>query len=172
MRRSATPGDKLPAVLLAAIAVASALVLRRSGSDLSFLITPAAKVVGLFTGAPHVPIDDGMAFHSLGIVIDRSCSGASFLTVLLSVFALLLWRMRRGGPSDWWWAIALLLLAYPVTLLVNSARIVGILQLQRMLGPLSPTVHELLGGFLLLGFLFLISLIITHLTRPTDARTA
>ena len=159
-------GLKLPAIVLAAVAAAMALALRQPTSDITFLIAPVAKVLGWSVGEGYAHEDGGMAFHGMGIVIDRSCSGATFLIVLLIVSALLVWRSHENARQAWVWAAALLLLAYPVTLLVNSARIIGILQVQRMLGPLSPASHEALGGFMLLGFLLMFSLLATRLMRP------
>lgn len=172
MRALFLPSGKLPGVMLATAAAACALVLRSPDSDLSFLVAPAAKAVSLFTGVEHVSVDGGMAFPPLGIVIDRSCSGASFMVVVLAVSALLLWRIGSGGRSAWLRAIVLLVLAYPVAVLVNSARIVGILQAQHMLGPLSPASHEALGAFMMLAFLLMFSLLATRLTRPAHARPA
>ena len=171
MRISSLIALRLPSILLAAAAAIVAIVLRQP-SDITFLIAPVAKVLGWFVGEAYVHEGGGMAFKGLGIVIDRSCSGATFLIVLLAVSALLLWRSGTGMHKAWVWAATLLLLAYPVTLLVNSARIIGVLQVQRMLGPLSPASHEALGAFMLLAFLFMFSLLATHLMRPAHARTA
>ena len=162
-------GPELPALGLVAAAAAMALVLRQPASDLTFLITPVAKVLGWFEGEAYAYEGGGMAFRGMGIVIDRSCSGATFLIVLLTVSALLVWRSRANAHRAYAWAVVLLLLAYPVTLVVNSARIIGILQVQRMLGPLSSASHEALGAFLLLGFLLIFSLLATRLMRPAYA---
>lgn len=172
MRISSPIGHRLPSILLAAAAAIVAIVLRQPNTDITFLIAPVAKVLGWFVGETYVREGDGMAFTGLGIVIDRSCSGATFLIVLLAVSAMLLWRSGTGMHKAWASAASLLLLAYPFTLVVNSARIIGILQVQRMLGPLSPASHEALGAFMLLAFLFMFSLLATHLMRPAHARTA
>lgn len=172
MRPSFLSGTKAPAIGLIAAAAAVAVILREPDSDIAFLVAPVAQAVGWFTGSPYVPEGDGMAFPSMGMIIDRSCSGATFLMVLLFVSALFLWRSRAGARTAWVCALALLVLAYPITLVVNSARIISILQVQRMLGPLSPASHEALGAFVLLSFLFMYSLLATHLMRPAHARTA
>lgn len=165
-------GHRLPAIILATAAVSAALALRQPTSDITFLISPVAKVLAWSVGEGYTAESGGIAFRSMGIVIDRSCSGATFLIVLLAVSSLLMWRSRAEARRTWLWATAMLLLAYPVTLVVNSARIISILQVQRMLGPLSPASHEALGAFVLLSFLFMFSLLATHLMRPANACTA
>ena len=165
-------GLKSPAMVLAVAAAAMALALRQPATDITFLIAPVAKVLGWFTGEGYAHEGDGMAFHGMGIVIDRSCSGATFLIVLLTISALLVWRSHANARRTCVWAAAFFVLAYPVTLVVNSARIIGILQVQRLLGPLSPASHEALGAFMLLGFLLMFSLLATRLMRPAPDTSA
>ena len=146
-------------------------------NDLTFLLSPTNKIVGLLTGSKSVFIQDSGYFHQqLNILIDKSCSGFNFwlLCFLMLTFLTLKYFNNKGGK---FYAMTFSFIgAYVLTILVNSSRIFTSIIIQNPSITLTkhPIVHESVGIITNLTFLILIYLIVekTLIKRNTNAKFA
>lgn len=91
-------------------------------ADLFFLLKPVDIFVSLTTGCESIFLKDtGYWYESLNIIINKSCSGGNFLImVYVMLFFLFIQHKKiRLRLIPW-----LLLLAWILTLFVNSSRII------------------------------------------------
>lgn len=148
--------------------------------DLSFLITPTNKIIGLITGARSVYVaDNGFYFENLNIVIDKSCSGFNFwllCSVMLTFLSIKYFETSREKI-----AVFVLSLggAYIFTVFVNASRIFASIIIQNRADHLFVKrphyfLHESVGIITNLTFLILIYLIVEKMlnNRYTNEKLA
>jgi exosortase K len=141
--------------------------------DLGFVLAPVAALVSWLTGEGFVlDATSGYLFSGLRILIDRSCSGVNFLVIAIASFALVLFPRNPKYRPSLWWSLAVLPLAYLLTIVVNSGRIVLLIALERARFSPSPLAHEAIGAFYFLGTLLLVSILLDHLIRHRHANAA
>jgi len=141
----------LPHLFLLAIYGGSKLFFHLAGAeDHLFLSRPTAGIISLFTAQPFETLEESSFFFpGLNAVIDASCSGHNFF--LLS-FLLLSWTSLAYRPG-WRKLVGIItksfLLAFGLTIIGNSSRILIILGFQSKLVQLlslsDPIIHEALG---------------------------
>lgn len=130
--------------------------------DLSFLLAPVSFLVrcSLGGGIKLVRMAEGFYFVDLKILIDKSCSGASFFIILFCTLATTApYRCLSFGRSALLFG-GLLIVSLAVTLLVNTSRILGAILLLK-LTPQFPLlagawVHEAEGVVVYLTSLLLV----------------
>ncbi|HEX7755398.1 MAG TPA: exosortase K [Niabella sp.] len=138
--------------------------------DLYFLLGPVSWVIKMITGyaAMYVP-GKGFFFRADRIIINKSCSGFSFMLICLTLTVLLLVKYSRNEVLFLKRLVTGIGISYLFTLLVNSARILTLLWIKKTAfctsriaaGPL----HELLGAFIYLLYLTTAYLISDHYLR-------
>lgn len=145
-----------------------------SNHQLLFLLYPTNKIVGILTGSSSVYIPEkGFFFENLKIVIDKSCSGFNFWVLS---FMLISYRseMFFNKVRDKILAIpASLILAYLLTIFVNTSRIFTSIILQDSASIFLTDrphliLHQVVGVIINLSFLILAYLILDKLfTKKT-----
>ncbi|TGE14186.1 exosortase K [Hymenobacter elongatus] len=158
-----SPASRLP--LYVAFAAAFLLLklsyAQATTTDLLWLLRPTDTLVGavLGSGSSFEPVR-GFVHSGLRITIDKSCSGFNFW--LLCSGLLLTVGLRYLGPGkarSGWWLLALPVLGYGLTVLVNASRILVAVGLQRAIPTLARRyawLHEAEGVLVYLFFLLLI----------------
>ena len=145
----------LPYLLLLVAYAAAKLAYAAAGTaDVRWLLAPTNALVELLLSSTSEFVPGrGYVHPALGIVIDKSCAGGNF--GLLSALLLSATYLWQRGPRPILALPLLVLLAYPLTLLVNAARIAGAVQLGQLLPPaLAPAwLHEAQGALVYLFFL-------------------
>ncbi|MCD2426156.1 exosortase K [Niabella pedocola] len=135
------------------------LLLRQSDADdLYFLLAPVSAIIEA-TGNYHAQFISGAGFffRDLHVIINKSCSGATFmLTALLPAGYLLLSYSRNVKSFFKTFPIALLFV-YFLTILANTTRILTAIKLggtSFLMGHIAPEkLHELLGMITYLFYL-------------------
>ncbi len=129
--------------------------------SLSVLLAPVNKMVELVTGSNAFYLQGtGYSHQKLNIIIDKSCSGYNFF--LLTFLMLTIHAVPFFSRTIHKLAVLpfSLLIAYVLTLFVNTTRIVASIYFQKQLTnvlPLSPSViHESIGVISNLSFLIAI----------------
>lgn len=143
--------------------------------ELTFALRPVAGAISLFTGAPWtLEPGEGYVFRELGMVVDRSCSGINFLVIVWITFAFLLLRRSAMGCVAPYMVLLAGVVAYLLTLLANTGRILCMVALEQQGYHAGPKQHEALGAFFFIGILLLASLVLDRSMqhRPTDAPLA
>ena len=143
------------AVAVAAFITAKLLYAQATTADVQFLLAPTSTLVELMLGSTSV-FDParGYVHPDLRIVIDKSCAGGTFW--LLSWLLLALTYLQQHGRQPVLAALGLLAISFGLTLLVNAARIVGAVTLNRLLPagvPQPAWLHEAQGALVYLFFL-------------------
>ena len=137
--------------------------------DLSFLLSPTNKLVGILTNSPwDYSIDNGYFYPQLHIFIDKSCSGFNFwiLCFLILVFSTINnLNSRASNKTHKILAFIFSLLgAYIVTVIVNSLRIYASIVIQKnkleIFNLDQGITHEAIGILTNLFFLVLIYLFV------------
>ena len=141
--------------LTAAVLVIAKLWRRAAApEDLMLWLTPTDTVVGLATGSHGVWLAGRGYLHAdLRIMIGAECAGFTFFLVAYLVFALL----RPQGGRLAVHQLTALLLAWPLTVGANAARILTLLTLSRLgfSAHLHGLPHEAIGGAIYLTVLLL-----------------
>jgi len=133
--------------------------------DLSFLIIPTNKIVGLLTGTSSLYVKgNGFYFENLNIVIDKSCSGFNFMLLCFLMLTFLSLKYFNKTIEKNAVIILSLTAAYIVTVFVNALRIFAAIIVQthadKMLAKRPHYfLHESVGIITNLTFLILIYLI-------------
>ena len=125
--------------------------------DLVLWLTPTDSVVGLSTGSPGVWLAGRGYLHAdLRIIIGADCAGFTFFLVAYLLFALLRPQWGRLAVHQ----LTALLLAWPLTIGANAARILSLLTLSRLgfTAHLHGLPHEAVGGAIYLTVLLLAAL--------------
>lgn len=133
---------------------------RADNYDLTFLLKPTDKFVGLLTGSHSVYLSDNGYYHEqLNIIIDKSCSGFNFwiLSFLLLTYLTI---KNLNKPTHKAMCIPVVLIcAYILTIFVNTSRIfVSIVvqnQTKNIFHNQQHIIHEAIGIITNLSFLIL-----------------
>lgn len=93
--------------------------------ELMWILTPVAWWVGIlsrntFVNIPHV----GYVNHSLQLIIAKSCSGVSFMIIVLAVLIFSYTHRAPSRKKRFLWISLSFALSYLFTILVNSLRII------------------------------------------------
>jgi len=123
-----------------------------TADDLLFLLMPTDVLVSATLGQTGVwQVGEGYLHQSHNMIINASCAGFNFL--ILS-FLMLGWILLNRW-NNWWPILAALVLAWPLTILANTSRILTI----TLLADTSPNGlsagawHELQGAFVYFSIL-------------------
>jgi len=93
-------------------------------NDLTFLLKPTDKLVGVLTGSQSVYISDSGYFHEhLNIIIDKSCSGFNFWILCFLLFTYLIVKHFEKSTHKFLTIPTSLFVAYLLTIFVNTSRI-------------------------------------------------
>ena len=93
-------------------------------NDLTFLIKPTNKLVGLLTGSKSVFISDSGYFNEhLNIIIDKSCSGFNFWILCFLLLTFLTVKYFGKTLNKILTIPSALIGAYLLTIFVNTSRI-------------------------------------------------
>jgi exosortase K len=127
--------------------------------DLTFLLKPTDKLLGLLTGSQSAYLDTGYYHEKLNILIDKSCSGFNFGILCFLVFTFLTVRYFDKTLHKILTIPTALVSAYLLTIFVNTSRIfVSIIvqnQTKTILLNQQHLVHEAVGIITNLSFLIL-----------------
>jgi exosortase K len=135
-----------------------------SANQLRWILAPTTALVELGSGTSfEFESHAGYMSGDRSFLIASSCAGVNFL---ITAFLMLSLRKLLGDRSKevpWGFIPTVLVIAYLVTLVANTARITIALRLQKMpagVGWLSPDqLHRLEGIFVYFGFLLLLFVI-------------
>lgn len=146
--------------VLALFSAAKLWLRTADATDLRWLLWPVDLLVSGATGSygTWVPAS-GYRHADLNVVIDASCAGGNFacITFLLLAYLLLRWR------SAWWLIPVAALLAVPLTVLANTARILTLLRVGDAPGFVDAGVwHQGWGAFVYCCVLLLTGLVLHY----------
>jgi exosortase K len=132
-----------------------------NNNNLTFLLKPTDKLVGLLTGSQSVYLADIGFYHDkLNIIIDKSCSGYNFWLLCFLVFTSLTIK-HLDKPLQKMMTIPIVLVAsYFLTIFVNTSRIFASILVQNHADKFLPVrphfiLHEAVGIITNLSFLVL-----------------
>ncbi len=136
-----------------------------TNGHLIFLLKPTDTLVGILTGSHSIFVSDQGYFHKqLHIVIDKSCSGFNFWMLSFLLITYIALRYLKKPMQRRCIIPIALLLAYIVTIVVNTSRIfVSIVvhsQAKNVLADQQELLHEAIGITTNLTFLILIYIFI------------
>ena len=140
--------------------------------DLLFVLSPVNSLVEVFTSSSATYVDDkGYWYADLNVVIDKSCAGINFLILCFCITASSTAQYYK--PSVQWILIPFcLVLAYVLTIGVNSCRIISAITLLNAQANFawikSPWFHEAMGSIFYLTFLIATFLLITFVHRKSS----
>ncbi|MCO6164479.1 exosortase K [Flavobacterium sp. NRK F7] len=137
-------------------------------NDLTFLIKPTDKLVGLLTGSHSVYLPDSGYFHEyLNIIIDKSCSGFNFWILSFLLFTYLTLKHFDRTLNKILIIPTALIIAYLLTIFVNTSRIFASIvvqtQVKNFFMKQQHIVHEAIGIVTNLTFLILAYILIDKL---------
>jgi len=125
-----------------------------------------AVLTGLLTGSPVVQTEDGWLLAGAGrpVLVSSACSATGYF---LTVAVLLGWQLGRRGSAFVLVFPGAILGALPVTLLVNTLRVVALAQAHRWIIPhfpesYGPMLHLLTGVSVFLPALIGLNLLLDH----------
>ncbi len=129
-------------------------------NNLTFLLKPTDKLVGLLTGSKSVYISDSGYFHKhLNIIIDKSCSGFNFWILCFLLFTYLTVKHFEKSMHKNLALPTALVVAYVLTIFVNTSRIFVSIVVQSQTKSISMNhqlvIHEGIGITTNLTFLIL-----------------
>jgi exosortase K len=131
--------------------------------DLTFLLKPTDRLVGLLTGSQSVYLADYGFFHfhgQMNFVIEKSCSGFNFWVLCFPVFAYLGLKYFDRHIHKALTVPAALLCSYLLTVFVNASRIVASLVVRNLTVGFfpgrQPLIHEIVGITTCFTFLVLV----------------
>ncbi len=135
------------------------LLAGRVGVQRELFCQPVAHLAGAFFGAGVAPTDAGYGLNlSWPMEVTTACSGITFFCLLVSVLVGLRYELRGWG----WRMIGLIPLAYAVTVVANTGRIVASWYTDGVAQAHFPVfLHA--GAHTIVGFLFfLFALLLTY----------
>jgi exosortase K len=140
-------------------------------NDLTFLLKPTDKLVGLLTGSQSVYLPESGYFHEhLNVIIDKSCSGFNFWILCFLLFTYLPVKYFDRTISKILTIPTVLIGAYLLTIFVNTSRIFVSIVVQSQTESIflnhQHIIHEAIGittnlTFLILAYV-LIEKILNH----------
>jgi exosortase K len=139
-----------------------------NNNDLTFLLKPTDKLVGLLTGSHSIYLSDHGYFHEhLNIIIDKSCSGFNFWILSFLLLTYLTVKHFDKTLSKILTVPSALFGAYLLTIFVNTSRIFASIVVQThtksILLNQQHIVHEAIGIITNLTFLILAYVLIEKL---------
>ncbi len=134
-------------------------------NDLTFLIKPTDKLVGLLTGSHSIYLPENGYFHEhLNIIIDKSCSGFNFWVLCFLLFTYLTTKHFDKTLHKILTIPSALIGAYLLTIFVNSSRIFASIVVQTQTKHIflnqQHIIHEAIGIITNLSFLILAYILI------------
>ena len=137
-------------------------------SDLTFLIKPTDKLVGLLTGSHSIYLSESGYYHEhLNIIIDKSCSGFNFWILCFLLFTYLTVKYSDKTLNKILTIPTALIGAYLLTIFVNTSRIFASIVLQTQTKNIilnhQHILHEAIGIITNLTFLILAYVLIEKL---------
>jgi exosortase K len=137
-------------------------------NDLTFLINPTDKLVGILTGSHSVYLSDSGYFHeNLNIIIDKSCSGFNFWILCFLLFTYLTVNCFDKPLHKFTTIPTALIGAYLLTIFVNTSRIFASIvvqtQTKNILMNHQQILHEAIGVITNLTFLILAYILLEKL---------
>ena len=148
-------------------------------NDLTFLLKPTNKLVGLLTDSHSIYLSDSGYFHKhLNIIIDKSCSGFNFWVLSFLLFTYLTVKHFDKTLSKVLTISAALIGTYLLTIFVNTSRIFASIVVQSQTKSIllnqHHMIHEAIGIFTNLTFLILAYVLIEKLLihKPYNAKFA
>ena len=139
--------------------------------NLTFLLKPTDKLVGLLIGSQSVYLADYSFFYEkMNIVIEKSCSGFNFWILCFLAFAYLGLKYFDKHLHKILTIPTILFCAYLLTIFANASRIVASIVVRNqtigIFPDKQPVIHEMVGIttyflFLVLGY-FLIEIFFKH----------
>jgi len=134
------------------------------GVELGWFAGGAARLASLFTGAPVLRVESGWMLPVTGqpVVVTAACSATDYFLILS---ALLGWQLARRGHRPVAAAALGLLAALPLTIFLNTLRVVTVTHAHRWLIPLlpdrcGPFLHLLTGVAIFLPALIALNLLL------------
>lgn len=136
-------------------------------NDLLFLLAPTNQLLELFIGSNSTFIfDQGYFFQDINVLIDRSCAGINFWLISSIMLFFLIEKHFELNKQKFTSIFIAFTLAYLMTIVVNTSRIIACLFLEIQSGIQfnndPKTTHQLIGIITNLSFLVLSYLIIEH----------
>ncbi len=134
-------------------------------NDLTFLIKPTDKLVGLLIGSHSVYLSESGYFHEhLNIIIDKSCSGFNFWVLCFLIFSYLTVKYSNKTLNKILTIPIALIGAYLLTIFVNTCRIFTSIVVQTQTKNIflnqQHIIHEAIGIITNLSFLILAYILI------------
>ena len=134
--------------------------------ELALFAGGSARLASLFTGAPVFRVEEGWALPTAGIpiMITAACSGTGYF---LMVAALIGWQLARRGRSLGGAILVGLVVGLPLSITINSLRVVAVMQAHRWAIPLLPDaygsfLHMLTGVAIFLPSLIALNLLLEY----------
>ncbi len=148
-------------------------------NDLTILLKPTDKLVGLMTGSHSVYLSDSGYFHEhLNIIIDKSCAGFNFWILCFLLFTYLTIRHLDKSIHKFLTIPTALIGAYLLTIFVNTSRIFASIVVQTQTKNIfineQHIIHEAIGITTNLTFLILAYILIDKIliNKPHNAKFA
>ena len=129
--------------------------------DLTFLLKPTDKFVGLLTGTNSIYFSDKGYFHNtLNILIDKSCAGFNFWSLSFLMLTFLGLKYSNNKSKRIFIIPLALIVAYLFTIFTNTSRIFVSIVIQNQTSNIIESqqhnIHELIGIITNLSFLILV----------------
>lgn len=136
--------------------------------DLSFLLKPTDRLVGILTDSHSIYLADNGYYHArLNVLIDKSCSGFNFWILSFVIFTYLTVRYFDKNLHKILTVPFALIAAYLLTIFANTSRIVASIIVQAHTKNILPNhqhiIHETIGIVTNLTFLILAYVLIEKL---------
>lgn len=93
--------------------------------QLKWLLYPTGYLLSWFLNETPVLTADGYLFNETNIILGKTCSGFTFLLLFCSLFAFNFNKYYTTGFKKMLFVVVICLLSYPVTLLINTSRILA-----------------------------------------------
>jgi exosortase K len=147
-----------------------------NAEGLRWILTPVAEIVSFLTGTAFQWLPgSGYVSHLRGVIIAPACAGLNFLIICFGALFFSFVSRLPSQPLKCAWFLGSAVIAFLVTLVANSLRIILSVKLYEAPiygGWLTPgRVHQLAGIIIFISLLVLTWLIAERLLRPAS-RTA
>lgn len=140
-----------------------------SVNDLLVILAPTAKTVAFLTNSKEVFLGGlGYFYPGLNILIERSCSGFNFLILSFIIGHFTVVNHFESNKLKWLLILPVFFLAWALTLVANTSRIIVSIFLSTMTKPpteVAKWIHEAEGTFVYLSFLILFYNSLNNLIR-------
>lgn len=138
--------------------------------ELLFLLAPVASVIEKVFNTPfYFQENVGFIYEPLYIVINKSCSGATFWIICFSMLSFSFAGKREKLKNKYFLCMFFLLISYIIALFANTSRIiiaVQILQLEAVRNtPIERVLHQGIGVVVYLVYLWGIYITFTKLLK-------